>query len=307
MFDVQQLLSGPHTASLAVNNLFGSYSSMMWDYAYVNETLVTTPAPEPTTSASITLASGLPTISPTSSSSKYVSRIFTVIFLSLPHSSSDTGIIVGGVLGGVALMIIGALAILLLRQKKRQNKVHLTVETEVRPFDPHPLYDPPHPGAQSSHRPESDHNTMHNSSSPPLVPSRRHPSIDQMNVIAPFPSSQGSSSSGRGRKQLLGLSNTSSSRLPDDNRSAPSSTSPRGNIPPTFTDEQADFINGLYNNNLPAAAVARVMERMLADRHAGIREWQRELHRTNSLATTAPPSYDLIDQSQYSLTISRFR
>ncbi|KAL4065232.1 hypothetical protein J3A83DRAFT_4265379 [Scleroderma citrinum] len=51
MFDVQQLLSGPHTASLTVNDLFGSYSGMMWDYAYINETLVTTPAPETTTSA----------------------------------------------------------------------------------------------------------------------------------------------------------------------------------------------------------------------------------------------------------------
>ena len=222
------------------------------------------------------------------------SLIFTVILFSLPHSSSDTGIIVGGVLGGVALVIIGVLAVLFLRRKKRQNKVDLTAETEVRPFDPHALYDPPY---QSSHRPGSGRNTMHNSSSPPLVPNRRHPSIDQVNVIAPFPSSQGSSSSRRDRKQLLGLSNDSSSPLPDDSQSAPSSTSPRGDIPPTLTDEQADFINGLYNNNVPAAAVARVMERMLADRHAGIREWRRELHRTNSLATTAPPSYDLIDQS----------
>ena len=60
MFDVQQLRSGPHTASLTVNDLFGSYSSMIWDYAYVNETLVTNPPPQMTPSIAITSLSDPP-------------------------------------------------------------------------------------------------------------------------------------------------------------------------------------------------------------------------------------------------------
>ena len=85
MFDVQQLISGPHTASLTVNDLFGSYSGMIWDYAYVNETLVTTPAPETTTSASTTSSSSTSTTTSTSSPSQYVYSIFTVISSSRPR------------------------------------------------------------------------------------------------------------------------------------------------------------------------------------------------------------------------------
>jgi len=228
-----------------------------------------------------------------------------------PHAldnSSDTGTIVGGVLGGIALIIIGVIAALFLRRKKRQNKIDLAADADSRPFDPHALYDPPHPRAQSTHSPDIGHNTTQNSTSPsfpPLIPNRRHPSVEQIsgpNVIVPFPPSQGSSSSRRDHKRVLEVSNDGSSlgqSLPDDGRSAPSSTSPRNDIPQSLTDEQADFINGLYTNDVPAAAVARVIERMLADRHAGVREWQRELgiSRPTSFATTAPPSYDLINQS----------
>ena len=119
--------------------------------------------------------------------------------------------------------------------------------------------------------------------------------VRPFNAIMPFPPSQGSSPSGCGRKRLLEPSNASSLPL----RSAPSSASPRSDIPPSLTEEQADFINGLYNNNVPAAAVARVIARMFADRHAGIREWQHELRfsRTDSIAMTAPPSYDVIYRS----------
>ena len=137
------------------------------------------------------------------------------------------------------------------------------------------------------------------------MPNRRHASVEQIsgpNVISPFLPSQGSSSSGRDRKRLLGVSNDGSSLghfPPDDSRSAPSSTSLRNDISQSLTDEQADFINGLYNNDVPAPAVARVIERMLADQQAGVREWQRELGiaQTASFSTTAPPSYDHINQS----------
>ena len=213
-------------------------------------------------------------------------------------NSSDTGTIVGGVLGGIAIIVIGAIAVLFLRRKKHRNN---SADADPRPFDPHT-------GAQSAPSPDTGHNTTQSStspSSPPLLPNRRHPSVEQIsgpNVITPFPPSQGSFSSRRDRKRVLEVSNDGSSLgqfSPDDGRSAPSSTSPRNDIPQSLTDEQADFINGLYNNDVPAAAVARVIDRMLADQHAGVREWQRELgiSRPASFATTAPPSYNHINRS----------
>ena len=94
----------------------------------------------------------------------------------------------------------------------------------------------------------------------PFVPNGHHASVEQVsrpNVIAPFP----------------------------DGRPAPSAILPRSNVSHSFTDERAEV------------AVGRVMERMLADRHAGIREWRRGigLSRTNSFATTPPLSNDLQD------------
>ena len=83
MFNIQQLTSGPHVGSLTVNDIFGSYSGMIWDYAHVNETLVA--ALETTTSASTTSSSSTSTTSSTSSPSQYVYSIFTVISFSHPR------------------------------------------------------------------------------------------------------------------------------------------------------------------------------------------------------------------------------
>jgi len=98
MFNIQQLTSGPHTGSLTVNNISGSYSGMIWDYAYVNETLITAPetvaletttsemtTSETTTSASTTLSSSTSTTSSTSSPSQYVYSIVTAISFSRPR------------------------------------------------------------------------------------------------------------------------------------------------------------------------------------------------------------------------------
>jgi hypothetical protein len=38
---------------------------------------------------------------------------------------------------------------------------------------------------------------------------------------------------------------------------------------PTLTDGQADFVNSLFNNNVPAPVIARVLERMLANPQGG--------------------------------------
>ena len=101
MFDVQQLRSGPHTASLTVNDLFGSFSGMIWDYAHVNETLVTDPTPQMTPSMAITslsdppsstllTSSPAPTTAPAPSvTSQYVYYPFTR--LPYPYPPSQLG------------------------------------------------------------------------------------------------------------------------------------------------------------------------------------------------------------------------
>ena len=66
-----------------------------------------------------------------------------------------------------------------------------------------------------------------------------------------------------------------------------------------LTDEQADFVHTLFSHNIPAPAIARVMERMVdrqvvppGENIAGA----SGVNRANTTMTLAPPSYEsLID------------
>ncbi|KAL4065233.1 hypothetical protein J3A83DRAFT_4375760 [Scleroderma citrinum] len=87
-------LNAPPAPNYKIANvsMFNVQHGMMRDYAYVNETLVTTPAPETTTSATTTALS--------SSSSSSTSTATTA---SSSGSHSDTAII-GGVIGLMAII-----------------------------------------------------------------------------------------------------------------------------------------------------------------------------------------------------------
>ncbi|KIK99729.1 hypothetical protein PAXRUDRAFT_822412 [Paxillus rubicundulus Ve08.2h10] len=303
MFDVQQLLSGPHTLQLLINDLFGSYSGMMFDYAYINESLVTSP---PTSSASLT-SSG--------SSTSSGSATPTTTSISSPPSSGlhvDVGVVVGSVVGGIAVMITGIIAFLWMRRRRReQETIGLHFEGEIT------AHHPPSNQSRSTNVAEVGRSSVRNTESLvsiPLIPNRRAFSSDQtpgsvpsgQDTIYPFTSSPSNSSGTQDRKTRLVLSNDVSNppgielaTYANQGRQFPSEApllpqSSGRDTSPSLTDEQADFINSLYNNNVPAAAIARVMERMLADQHAGIREWEREtrLARSNTItSSTAPPSY----------------
>lgn len=306
MFDVQQLPSGTHTLSLLINDLSGSYSGMMFDYAYINESLVTdTTTTTPTTATSTAVPSSSPP-SP-SSASQYVdhSSIITPGPL-ITVFSTDISAIVGGVIGGIALLVAGVLAFLWIRRRRGHppemidlcsdsaspppHSAYLSTGT-AETCDPYSGYDPPTNGGLTPSR------STEFSPLIALAPSRLGSSAVQhapnvpsagQDILIPFMTSPTTSdSSGTLGKPRPELSN--------DAANAPSPSSSRQDTSPLLTDEQADFINSLHRNNVPAAAIARVVERMLVDQHAGIREWEREtrLAQTNTM-TTAPPSYDLV-------------
>lgn len=188
-------------------------------------------------------------------------------------SSWDTGTIVAVVLGAIALIVIGVVAALFLQRKKRRNATMLTSEEDLRPAS----FDSRYPGIPIS-RSTTKHSTS--SSFTPLMSNASLEQVSGPNVIASFPSIQGSSSTGQDRQQLLGLSDTESllgQALPDDDHPASSSTMPQSNTPQSF---------------IVAQAMERVMERYFPDRrlanqNADIRGWQEGLSRTNSYAATA--------------------
>ena len=57
-----------------------------------------------------------------------------------------------------------------------------------------------------------------------------------------------------------------------------------------LTDEQADFVNNLYRTNVPATAIARVMERMLAGGPSGVVDDGPLFN--DDLGVQSPPSYE---------------
>ncbi|KAG8217278.1 hypothetical protein J3R82DRAFT_5372 [Butyriboletus roseoflavus] len=329
MFNVQQLPSGPHTLNLLINDLSGSYSGMMFDYAYVNESLVANSTTTALTTATSTAASASAAVS-SSSGSQYAdhSSITGELVLTMTVFSADIGAIVGGVIAMVAVIVIGIFACIWLRRRRRHTPemIDLHSGSPSPPFYPNTAYDPPFTNSAGRYNPDARYNplastavrsdltplrTTEFSSFLPLVPNRLgssevrrtlSSSNNGQEILTPFTATPSASNSSgtRDSKTRLALSN--------DTANAPSSWSQTGQAPPSgsrrdaspsLTDEQADFINSLHHNNVHAAAIARVMERMLADRHAGIREWEREtrLARTYTIST-APPSYDFVAEGR---------
>ena len=222
-------------------------------------------------------------------------------------------------IAGVGLIVAGVLVLLWVR--RRRGHVPDTIDphsgSPIPPFNPLSAYDPPSSNPAERYDPYTGYNPPTSNN---LTPSRRAELFSDMalvpnrlisssiprnlnsnnasqDIVTPFSGTPtDSNSSGTySRKTQLAISNSTAANTPPIPEMGHSPSSSRQDMSPLLTDEQADFINSLHQNNVPAAAIARVVERMLVDRHAGIREWEREtrLARTNTM-TTAPPSYDLV-------------
>ncbi|KAH7914048.1 hypothetical protein BJ138DRAFT_1123819 [Hygrophoropsis aurantiaca] len=302
MFNVQGLSSGPHSAQILINDLQGSYSGMMFDYAYVNETTVGSSSTASTSSTSTPST----TTAPGSSSSKH----------------TNTAAIVGAIVAAVAVIIVIAFAVLYFRRRKRRQRggseIDLVSEPKMTPYNSYSAYDPLNGGTSPTGRTIPDTATNLSTTSV-LSPNRRFDFREGIPARPPATSSGSSGSYSRDRKGRLALSNDPDGAIPpapisfversttSSNQPAPSpptpsppapsepTTSPqttRRDLSPALTDEQADFINSLYTNNVPAAAIARVMERMLADRGSAQPDWENESRLSRAFTITAPPAYE---------------
>lgn len=207
----------------------------------------------------------------------------------------------GGVVAGLAVIAIVAFALRYFRRKRRvldhaeidPEQDHVPSDAEWRPsYAPEPTmtYTPLALNATSPlypNRSPSIASAQHNVSTRIASPS----SADSFTLPVP-PTSTADSTD-------LHPSTPFTTKSPNDGMaSAQNHPSPQdSNANNQLTDGQADFVNSLYNHNVPAHVIARIVQRMMAgqevgelvevstvDNNDGASQW-------NTTATAAPPSY----------------
>jgi len=268
LFDVQSLTSNTHNIALTVSSWAGTFSGMMLDYIAINQSLVTTPtstSTPATASATTSSAAAVATVSSTSDSNS--------------HSKSTIGVIVGGVVGGLA--VVTAVVLVLFFCRRHPDKVDL--DQEATSFNPNanPVLHPSPTSlsytAAGVHGTPTPSNPMRESqpvaSTPP--PSEIRIGSDMTNVA-----------SGPQLKSVTDIT-----LLPAVSRTlSPTMSFPNAmDMAAQLTDEQADFVNNLHRNNVPASAIARVMERMMG---GGGSEAVEDGPLNDNMESQGPPSYD---------------
>ncbi|KAF9232913.1 hypothetical protein BU15DRAFT_80693 [Melanogaster broomeanus] len=217
------------------------------------------------------------TIAPTSSNAAYV----------------NIGAIVGSVVGGLVALLAITLIIFRFRRRGRSNRatIHVDSEPTVEPFVPTDVQ-------------ERD-----------AEPPSKHPMLQTIGWTAPagLPPHQ------------LGIGHSNTSDATNGGLSAPPPTDPSTNafspgasepprpqarrvqqVQPILTDDQADFVNSLHANNVPAAAIARVMERMMAgEQRPAIEGYaaaggslQPGHDHSHDSESAPPPSYDHVTSGE---------
>ncbi|EIW85487.1 hypothetical protein CONPUDRAFT_162673 [Coniophora puteana RWD-64-598 SS2] len=347
MFSFQGLTTGSHTLTLTVLDMQGSISGMMFDYAYVNETLVAKDSTSTSASSSPTATGG------GSAGSK----------------KSNAGPIVAGVIGGLAAIGAVVFALFYLRRRRRsQPPYHYDGIDAPNPAQAHYDPGPPNMRAQAAggHLPSTIQrsnvasNPMASAAAVAMATVAAHPMLPEPS--SPTPSTQNYSQYAQAAPQSTpnvansgsirsdGRYGGTSAHTPSDiqptvrsgpfsdahstsdalSTSSPSQAGssvafpldrkhPRGPLPEviqpaaaaaesshdasqqrmdtmaqSLTDEQADFIHSLYQQNVPAPAIARLMERMVANPNARVSDWVHEtgLARSGTVHSQAPPSYE---------------
>jgi len=179
-----------------------------------------------------------------------------------PFSRVQAGAIAGGVVGGIAVITAVVVALLFCRRKPRP--VEFNEQPTVMPFSQYNVEQPPPV-------PPPRQNTMANvsTSAPPVSATSPYLSGVSNNST----SQQQSPTSPSSADFLMGRSISPSSQGgdshidgtlswrpgPPSNAPAPSSSSNQLN------DEQAGYVQNLYSLNVPAPAIAVVVDRMLRE------------------------------------------
>ncbi|KAI6111024.1 hypothetical protein F5141DRAFT_1112102 [Pisolithus sp. B1] len=344
LFDVQNLVSGNHSATMTVLDWDGGFSGMMLDYIDVNEAVVagttsTTPAkqsptaattqgsssPSATHSATSQSSQSTATTSNQTSSSTATSPVIASSLVngtsasagigatsssssggSTLSTSSSSKLNVGAIAGGAAagafgLLALCVLAVIFFRRRRSRSSVGNTTPVLHHPesrFLAGPHVDPfaraptaPGDGfssagelsrasirgvdvttilnvsAQSSSLPASTSTSLSpqerdavQGSVPDINSIPTGVSVGPLRQLPTIPISP--SPSARAAENAQSSSQGGSRETSQAGGVVPNSQSARQ---PILTDEQADFVTSLYQNNVPAPVVARVLERMLAN------------------------------------------
>ncbi|KIK99730.1 hypothetical protein PAXRUDRAFT_822414 [Paxillus rubicundulus Ve08.2h10] len=290
MYEVQNLPSGNHTMVMTVLDWEGSASSMKFDYAFVNETFVATPTTTSAASASQTSsgASQSPSVpvENTSNSNKV-----------------DLGGAVGGALAGVAVVVAVVMSICYWRKRKTppaRSSPHATYQTA--PFMSESSNPPPQTRVPVHGRKFFTERAYVEPTIPPLTRSailREALAAGNHAASEPLPSSY-STMSGTSSGPLQPLRRQPSIGF---NTDQPGSTSYSGAVSPSvdasvtsgynLTAEQLEVIERLRADNVPSETIARVAEGFLSryDSSADTSSSGRGLTRGGSVFSRAPPSY----------------
>lgn len=185
-------------------------------------------------------------------------------------NSINVGALIGGIVVGLVALAAILLALFYLRRRRRRegpkSSANLDAEPKLEPFFSEESL---HHQEPQQHVDVVDASGLATTESLVIDPVSAHP------PPPPPPPLTSSRSSGREKSQLY-IANPSPSQTANPSvtslaRAGSSNESPsdssRPQIQQTYsvlTDEQADFVNNLYANNVPAEEIARVIKGMMA-------------------------------------------
>ncbi|KAF8452778.1 hypothetical protein L210DRAFT_3437348 [Boletus edulis BED1] len=248
LFSVQGITTGNHTATMTVQNWDNIFSGMMFDYAVINQTIVaTTTSSVASSTAASTASRATLTSTATPSPSKLTTNVGTMV-----------GVALGALAGLIALLFV---FFCLCRRRREPQRLSIDLDSDIRieSFSADSLY---------YQWPERRSDVTEHPTTESLM-------TGTVSTHAPFHSESSdlsvtSSKQAGSYKTPSGPSEISHPRIQETH--------------PTLTDDQADFVNNLYTINVPAPAMARVIERMIAG------ERQPSVDRFDS-ESLPPPSY----------------
>ncbi|KAF8842530.1 hypothetical protein BDN67DRAFT_965643 [Paxillus ammoniavirescens] len=290
MYEVQNLPSGNHTMVMTILDWEGSPSSMKFDYAFVNETFVAAPTTTSATSASQTSSGASQSASAPVGNTSNSNKV-------------DLGGVVGGTLAGIAVVVAVVMSVCYWRKRKTPPaRLSPHVAYQTTPFMSESSSPPPQTRVPTYGQKFFTGQADVDPAIPPLTRSailREALAAGNHAASEPLPSSQ-SIMSGTSSGPLQPLRRQPSIGF---NTDQPGSASYTGAVSPSvdpsvtsgynLTADQLEVIERLRADNVPSETIARVAEGFLSryDSSADTSSSGRGLTRGGSIFSGAPPSY----------------